>query len=284
MYNNSISARKEAIKDISDYVRKKHNYIFIHYARQNGFSDEYEKGPRIAVIATMAAENEQYKVFSLKKSADILGCDFFLLTENEQDNIEFNMLNEFFEFVKQNKDKIWLHWNMRNNNFGFAAIEDRYKKLGSKQQNYQQFHFEESKLINISVLLKKKYGSNFAKSVYWNGILSGKMYDIFTLNHINDLEILNGLQEIKEYILKNINCIEQSVQGKLKAYKIIMEKTADNALKTRSKLLRDVYGFNIWGIAQYIQDNALLALIFTIIGGVIGTSIFEVISKYFFCF
>ena len=272
MKNNSINEHKESNKIISDYVKKKSNYIFIHYARQNCFSEAYEKGPRVIAIVAMNAESEQFSVFSLKKSADKQGKVFFELSDSEKDIIEYNMLQDFFEYVKDNKDKVWLHWNMKNNNFGFSAIEDRFRMLKGNPS-----HFEEGKLINISVLLKKKYGMNYAKDNMWNGKLMGKMYDIFILNRITDSNILDGEREIIEYILKNVTSIEQSVLGKLKAFKVIMEKAADNVLKCRGNILKDVYGFNMTGIANYIQDNALLALLFSIIGGIIAT----VICKWF---
>ena len=268
MKNNSINEHKESNRIINEYVKKKSNYIFIHYARQNCFSDAYEKGPRVVVIVVMNAESEQFSVFSLKKSADKRGKDFFKLSDIEKNEIEYSMLQEFFVYVEENKDKVWLHWNMKNNNFGFSAIEDRFRELGG-----DSFHFKEDKLINISVLLKKKYGMNYAKDNKWNGKAVGKMYDIFILNHITDSNILDGEREIIEYIVKNITSIEQSVLGKLKAFKIIMEKAADNALKCRGNILKDVYGINITGIAGYIQDNALLALLFTIIGGIVATII-----------
>lgn len=268
MKNNSINEHKEANGIIGDYVKKKSNYIFIHYARQNCFADAYEKGPRIIAIVAMNAESEQFAVFSLKKSAEKEGNDFFKLSETEQDQVEHNMLHDFFEYYNKNNDKIWLHWNMKNNNFGFSAIEDRFRSLKGNPHP-----FDDGKLINISVLLKKKYGINYAKDNMWNGKLMGKMYDIFVLNHITDSNILDGEREIIEYILKNIIPIEQSVLGKLKAFKIIMEKTADNVLKNRGNVLKDVYGLSVQGIAKYIQDNAVLALIFSILGGVISTLI-----------
>ncbi len=273
MKNNSIRAHKEANGIIEAYVKKKSDYIFIHYARQNCFTDGYEKGPRVIAIVVMNAESEQLRIFSLRKTAEQQGKDFFQINEKEKDEIETELLNDFFEYVKINKEKMWLHWNMKNNNFGFSAIENRFSELNGKP-----YHLEESKQINISALLKKRYGTNFAKDGTWNGKVTGKMYDIFTLNNIKDTNILNGEEEIINYIVKNIMAIEQSVIAKLKAFQLIVEKTADNVLKTRGNILRDVYGFSIKGIAQYIQDNALLALLFSIIGGIISAVVCNIIG------
>ena len=268
MKNNSINAHKEANSIFETYSKKKSDYVFIHYARQNCFEDAYEKGPRVIAIVAMNAESGQTMVFSLRKIADAYGYDFFDITESEKDEIEKEMLSSFFEYIKQNTQKKWLHWNMKNNNFGFSAIEERFKNLGGDPT-----HLEENTLFNISVLLRKKYGTNFAQDAPWNGKVMGKMYDIFALNGIADSYILNGEQEIKEYILKNITSIEQSILGKVKAFQVLAEKASDNDLKTRGNMIKDVYGMSISGIAQYIQDNAILALVFSIVGGIITTII-----------
>lgn len=273
MRNNSIQGHKEANDILKNYIKQKSQYMFIHYARQNCFENSYEKGPRVISIVVMNADSEQTMAFSLKKSAEKHGGDFFHVSKDEQDTIELEMLNSFFEYIRSNSSKKWFHWNMKNNNFGFVAIEERYKELGG-----QSIKIDEDKKINIAVLLKKKYGTNYAQNCKWNGGVAGKMYDTFLQNNIDEAEILNGEQEVKEYILQNIMAIEQSVQGKVKAFRIIIEKASDNVLKTRGRLLKDVYGLNISGIAQYIQDNAILALLFSIIGGVIATIISRMIG------
>ena len=268
MKNNSINAHKNACNFLNDYSKSKSDYIYIHYARQNCFEDAYEKGPRIIAVVVMNAGSEQTKFFSLRKVADSYGENFFNMTESERDEIEKEMLQHFFEYVKNNEKKKWLHWNMKNNNFGFEAIEERYNELGGCA-----IHFEEDKLFNISVLFKEKYGKHFAHDAKWNGKLMGKMYDMFNMNSIEDANILNGDQEVKEYILKNIMSIEQSILGKVKAFKMLVDMAADDDLKVRGSISRDVYGLNIYGIAQYIQDNAVLALLFSILGGIIATII-----------
>lgn len=273
MKGNSINARKEANEVLRDYVKKKSEYNFIHFARQNCFDDVFEKGPRIIAIAVMDAEDEQIKIFSLKKSLEGVNGSFFDLDDDKKDKIEKNMLDAFFEYVKKNEKKKWLHWNMKNYNFGFATLEERYRTLGGNPKC-----FEEEKLINISVLLKKKYGTNFAKDCVWNGKMAGKMCGVFKLNKISDSKILNGEEEVREYIQGSILSIEQSVLAKIKAFKIVVEKATDDELKTGGNVIKDVYGLSLSGVAQYIQDNAILALLFTIVGGVVATIICKLIG------
>lgn len=263
MRKYGISKYKEACKFFENYAENKSNYIFIHYARQNCFDESYAKGPRVIAIAVMEANDAQMRLFSLKKTSEELDIDFFSADNNDKDYIEKCMLEKFFAYAEVHVDCMWLHWNMKNNTFGFAALEERFEQLGGTP-----FHFDRN-THNISHILKKKYGENFAGNTKWNGEVAGKMYDIFELNNINDSEILNGNQEIKEFILQNITVIEQSTVAKVKGFQVIMDKALDNVLKTRSNILRDVYGLNIRGIIEYIHDNAVAAFLFSVFGGII---------------
>src|SRR5207248_264499 len=46
------------------------------------------------------------------------------------DELEKHMLDRFFEFLRVRLHMNWIHWNMRDVNYGFAAIEHRYRVLG----------------------------------------------------------------------------------------------------------------------------------------------------------
>jgi hypothetical protein len=49
--------------------------------------------------------------------------------ESHYDSLEKKMLDEFFNFAKEHKDYTWINWNMRDINYGFEAIENRYLVL-----------------------------------------------------------------------------------------------------------------------------------------------------------
>jgi hypothetical protein len=63
------------------------------------------------------------------------------------------MFKEFFRFVKVHKSFNWVHWNMRDLNYGFEAIENRYKVLGGKP-----IIIEDDKKFDLARLLIDIYG------------------------------------------------------------------------------------------------------------------------------
>lgn len=42
------------------------------------------------------------------------------------------MLGDFYKFVKTHLSYNWIHWNMRDINYGFQAIDHRFSVLGGK--------------------------------------------------------------------------------------------------------------------------------------------------------
>jgi len=40
------------------------------------------------------------------------------------------MLDAYFAFLRTNSERKFIHWNMRDQNYGFRAIEHRYRVLG----------------------------------------------------------------------------------------------------------------------------------------------------------
>jgi hypothetical protein len=64
--------------------------------------------------------------FSIHKCAEQSGGVAGDIPQN-YDKLEKMMLDEYFEFVSGQGGFSFVHWNMRDINFGFQAIEHRYK-------------------------------------------------------------------------------------------------------------------------------------------------------------
>lgn len=64
------------------------------------------------------------------------------------------MLQQFFDYAEQinNNRKIWLHWNMMDNNYGFEALKNRFNVLTGTIHNIS---FQN---IDLSALLINYYG------------------------------------------------------------------------------------------------------------------------------
>ena len=82
--------------------------------------------------------------------------------EDHYDDLERDMLTEFFAFMKVHQHFKWLHWNMRDANYGFEALENRLKALAG-----EPFHLDERNRIDLSRMLIGIYGVGYMGTLAW---------------------------------------------------------------------------------------------------------------------
>ena len=97
-------------------------------------------------------ESAQTDSFSLHKIAERKHINLSEI-EDKYDQLEKQMLTEFFKYAKEHKEYKWIHWNMRDMNYGFKAIENRYLVLGGTP-----FYIPDTNKIDLSRLLIQYYG------------------------------------------------------------------------------------------------------------------------------
>ncbi|MCY4501709.1 MAG: hypothetical protein OXE57_09130 [Alphaproteobacteria bacterium] len=101
---------------------------------------------------------EQTKSFSTHAIAEELHIGKQRVVE-EFDRIELELLKRFFDFVKDNNDKIWVHWNMRNLVYGFEHLEHRYIALSNKTPNSIPMEMR----VNLNDIIADRYGGKYVK-------------------------------------------------------------------------------------------------------------------------
>ena len=162
---------------------------------------------------------------------------------------------------------------MKNHNFGFQTLEDRFVALGGKMEN--DMKFDSSKTKNLATVFKRKYGPNYINSI---SETKGKLYFLMERNSISDPDLLTGREEVRAFIEGNIVRIELSVIAKVKVFERLLDYARNGELKTDCRKWKDIYGLSIEGLAEYIQDNALLAIISSILTGIITTVVCKLLG------
>ena len=102
------------------------NVCIIHYSCENFYNRPHGASPRITSIAVRKIKSGQTISFSIHQVAERQKVSFDQIGDH-YDFLERAMLDEFFIHVGSHRGMKYLHWNMRDINFGFAAIEHRYK-------------------------------------------------------------------------------------------------------------------------------------------------------------
>jgi hypothetical protein len=145
---SKVQKRRQAKSKLAELMSKADQVIVIHYSCESFYERLDGSSPRITSIAVRNLESGQTTSFSIHQAAERNG---YSATDLEQhyNELEKLMLDEFSEYVGLHKLHLWLHWNMRDINYGFPAIVHRHKVLKGEPEE-----IDESKLFDLSRLLR----------------------------------------------------------------------------------------------------------------------------------
>lgn len=246
--------------------QNREDYLIIHYSCES-FYDLKGKSPRISSIAVRNLQFEQSYLFTIYKSAEKKNIEFENIVEHYEE-VEKSMLEDFYEFMKMNQHKKWMHWNMRDSIFGFKALEHRFSVLGGKP-----YFLEDSRQVGVANLFKKLYGSKYARDP--------KMISLMELNNIKPKNFLSGKEEADAFEKNNFYELSMSTAGKVNMISEMIDLASDNQLVTEVKR-SDLYGEDIKGKWYSLKERSwfttLCFVMNTIFSGIVGYIISSVLG------
>jgi hypothetical protein len=254
-----IKHRKNAFKKLEDIHEKAENTLVIHYSCESFYDRPEGKTPRITSIAVRNLASGQTESFSIHKIAEQRNINFIEITDH-YDGLEKEMLDEFFQFANAHQGYYWTHWNMRDINYGFPAIEHRYRVLGG-----EPLKIEEAKKFDLARVLIKIYGVGY--------IGHPRLQKLIERNKITDIGFLGGQQEADAFENKEYVKLHQSTLRKVDIIANVFERAVDRSLKTNASWT-DIYGINPRVIGEIIREHwlfsilGLVGLIISIISGI----------------
>jgi hypothetical protein len=98
--------------------------LLIHYSCESFYDRAAGRSPRITSLAVRNFSRRQTTSFSIHQVAERHGVAPVDIP-SKYDTLERQMLGEFYEYVTSHEGYRWVHWNMRDVNYGFAANEHR---------------------------------------------------------------------------------------------------------------------------------------------------------------
>src|SRR5262249_15159501 len=139
-------------------ARHQDRFYIIHYSSQSLFDAEAGAlSPRITSIVVRHYKTGQTVSFSLHTTAEYLYISVDKI-EERYDEIERKLLAHFYNFVRDRREKYWVHWNMRNVTFGFEHLEHRYRVLTGQEPPSIPVEVR----INLNDVLKNRFGNDYA--------------------------------------------------------------------------------------------------------------------------
>lgn len=212
-----IYRASEFIKEVQ---KKPENFYLIHYSCQHLYEDnDGELSPQITSIAVSHFATEQTISFSTHAVAEILGIPREEVRERFSE-IERRLLDDFYEFVKDRRDKVWIHWNMRNLTYGFEHLEHRFRVLGG--QNPPIIPVE--RRVNLNDILSSKFGSDYAPHPKLKGLMD--------LNGGTHRHFLSGKEEVDAFRSGEFIRMHNSTLVKVVFFHSAIRKLIKGKLKT----------------------------------------------------
>lgn len=246
---NSIKKYERYVKTrdkLKNLSKNEGNSLVIHYSCESFYDIKDGKTPRITSICVRNFDTGQTHSFSIHKAAEIkkvINSDI----PKQYDSLEKSMLKEFFDFMKKYDKHTWVHWNMRDINYGFQAIEHRYKVLGGKP-----YSLDDNYKFDLSRALVSLYGNAY--------IGHPRLPKLMKKNNITDKDFLSGKEEAEAFEQSDFIKLHQSTLRKADILANVLGRTLDGSLKNNSKWYQR-YGLSPKSLTLILKDHWIFVLI-----------------------
>ncbi len=230
------------------------NVWVVHYSCESFYDRPNGASPRITSIAVRKLDSGQTASFSIHQVAEQHGVAFDRI-DTQYDALEKHMLDAFYAHVRGHQGMKYLHWNMRDINYGFAAIEHRYRVL-----NGDPFVIPDDKKFDLSRLFIDIYG------VAYTG--HPRLETLLAKNEVKPRDFLNGEQEAHAFENRNFVGLHQSTLRKVDVLANIAERAHHRQLKTNTSWW-DMHGGRSRAVFRWLAENkgiALMASVASIVG------------------
>lgn len=246
-----IQRRKKARLDVSNLVEHADQVIVIHYSCESFYDRSDGSSPRITSIAVRNLNTGQTTSFSIHQMAERKSYDIAAL-EQHYNQLERQMLNDFYDFVKTHQNYKWLHWNMRDINYGFPAIAHRYRVLKGKP-----IDIDNANLYDLSRILIDIYGVKY--------INHPRLESLVEKNKITKQDFLNGKEEAFAFESKQYVRLHQSTLRKVDIFANILDRVDNNILITNATW-KDVYGNYPQALLEFLQEKWWIVAVIGLLG------------------
>lgn len=207
--------QREALKRLAGLFSDRSNVWVIHYSCESFYDRPNGASPRITSLAVRSLESAQTHSFSIHQVAERLKMPFSEI-EARYDELERQMLDAFYTHLGAHRGMKYLHWNMRDINYGFAAIDHRYEVLGGTPTLV-----EDARKFDLSRILIDIYGVAY--------IGNPRLEKLIEKNRMQPRDMMNGAEEAQAFVDGNYVGLHQSTLRKVDLLANIAERARNGS-------------------------------------------------------
>ena len=247
--------RSEALKKLAQLVADKRRVLLIHYASEDFANRPDGTSARVTSIAVRNLDSAQTESFSIHQCAERLGVPSADVKANIQE-LEKELLSHFNAFMtKHHGGYTWVHWNMRDSNYGFPAIYHRCRTQGIEPNE-----IDPASLFDLSRCLVDIYGPNYMDHP--------RLPSLMARNQITNLGFLTGSEEVEAAAKGDFVSVHRSTLRKVDTFEAIISKANAGTLITNYRW-RDIYGSSPKDLVIFLKEHwgySLLGIITLVVG------------------
>lgn len=247
--------QKEARERIDSLFSDRSNVWVIHYSCESFYDRLNGASPRITSLAVRSLDSAQTHSFSIHQVAERLKVSFDEI-EARYDELERQMLDAYYQHIGAHRGMKYLHWNMRDINYGFAAIDHRYQVLEGTP-----VPVEDAKKFDLSRLLIDIYGVAY--------IGHSRLEKLIQKNEIQPRDMMTGAEEAQAFVDGNYVGLHQSTLRKVDVLANIAERAQNHQLLTNTSWWQ-MHGGRVRTAIDWLSGNKLLLFGLTLAGVIIG--------------
>ena len=240
-----LSRRRKTREKMNRILDHPEDALVIHYSCES-FDRDDGRTPRVTSIAVRNLDSGQADSFSIHQIAEQKKILFDEIHDH-YDELEKEMLESYFQVANKNQGKTWIHWNMRDSKYGFAALEHRLKVLGEKP-----FVLPEDKEFDLARAMFALYGESY--------IGHPRLEKLVEKNNITNRDMLTGAQEAEAFEAKNYVQLHQSTLRKVDIIANIFERAVDGTIKTNARW-GDVHGFHPAVVVEVVKEHWVYSIL-----------------------
>lgn len=218
----------------------------IHYSCESFYDRSDGRSPRITSIALRSLESGQTTSFSIHQIAERRGLDPKEIT-TRYDELERQMLQEFCSHIAKRQGVKYLHWNMRDVNFGFQALEHRARVRG-----LELHQVPETDRHDLSRLMIDLYGVGY--------IGHPRLEKLLCLNRIKPLDFLTGEGEAKAFERQEYVALHQSTLRKVDVLANLAARANEGSLRTNATWW-ELHGGSVRDALDWAANHPVVSII-----------------------
>jgi hypothetical protein len=260
---NQLHRRKCARKELNEIFSNPKTVVVVHYSCESFYDRNDGSSPRVTSIAVRNLASGQTKSFSIHQMAEKRRVQADQISTQFND-LEKRMLKDFFEYAKTHQRSQWLHWNMRDINYGFAALEHRYQVLGG-----MPIQIPEDNRHDLSRILISLFGVGY--------IGHPRLENLMEKNSITHRDFLNGQGEAAAFEMGEYVKLHQSTLRKVDILANIAERAENGSLKTNATW-REIHGITFGAAVEWAKEHWIVSLVSTI--GTLSAALYKLMPWF----